>query len=142
MPSRAPSAAPRSRCTLRRALREGREAGSFSLEAAILMVAVLALVFGAIQGALWFHARNVASSAAQVAVQTARAYDSSAGAGQTAGLAYLTNVGGIDNPSVAVTRGAIATTATVHGTTSSLVPGIPLPAIRVHAEAATERLTP
>lgn len=143
MPSRTPPAgpvvAPR---PLNGRLREGMEDGSVVIEAAILMMVVFALVFGTIQTTLWFHARNVASAAAQVAVQSARTYDGSAGAGQSAGVDYLAGVGGIEGSTVSVSRGAQATTATVRGKISPLVPGVPLPTIRVQAEATTERLTP
>lgn len=140
-PSRTPATEPRS-VQLRGRWRDGREAGSVTIEAAILMIVVFAIIFGTIQTTLWFHARNVASSAAQVAVQTARTYDGSAGAGQGAGLNHLNGVGGVQDASVAVTRGATTTTATVSGTIAPLVPGVPLPGIRVQAQAATERLTP
>lgn len=142
MPSRTPPAGPGPLRQIYGRLRDGREAGSFSIEAAILMMAVFALVFGTIQASLWFHARNVASSAAQVAVQAARTYDGSAGVGQIAGLDYLAGVGGIEGSSVSVTRGSTTTTATVRGTIAPLVPGMPLPTIRVQAEGTTERLTP
>lgn len=142
MLTRTPMADP---CRLRRLhgrSRDGREDGSTTIELAILIVVVFALVFGTIQTTLWFHARNVASSAAQVAVQTARTYDGSAGAGQGAGLDHLAGVGGVQGASVTVTRGATTTTATVRGSVAPLVPGMPLPAIQVQAQAATERLTP
>lgn len=142
MPSRTSPDRPASQRRLLAGVRDGREAGSTTLEAAILMVAVLTLIFGCIQASLWFHARNVASSAAQVAVQTARTYDGSAGAGQSAGLTYLAGVGGMEDTSVTVSRGATSTTAVVRGKTAPLVPGMPLPAISVQAQAATERLTP
>lgn len=142
MPSRTPPARAGAPRRLDRPVRGGTEAGSVVIEAAILMGVVFALVFGTIQTTLWFHARNVASAAAQVAVQSARAYDGSAGAGQSAGMDYLAGVGGVENSSVSVNRGVTATTATVRGKISPLVPGVPLPAIRVQAEAPTERLTP
>lgn len=142
MPSRTQSpAGPGHLRQIRGRLRDGGEAGSYTIEAAILIMVLFALVFGTIQASLWYHARNVASSAAQVAVQAARSYDGSAGAGQSAGLDYLAGVGGVQGASVSVSRGATTTTATVRGRIAPLVPGMPLPTIRVHAEATTERLT-
>lgn len=125
----------------RRAFWRDSEAGLNSIEAAILMPVVIALLFGIVQATIFFHARNVASAAAQVAVQAAAAYDGSAGAGQAAGATYLANVGGINNAGVSVSRGAQTTTATVTGKTAPLVPGMPLPTIKVSAQAATERLS-
>lgn len=121
--------------------RPARDRGAAALQAAIVVPLVMTLIFTIVQAGLWYHARSVASSAAQVAVQASRAYDGSAANGQAAGMTYISQVGGLDTPSVGVNRGAVTTTATVTGSTASLVPGLPIPSINVRAEAATERLT-
>lgn len=117
------------------------DSGSYSIEMAIVAPIILLVLFGTIQTGMWFHARSVATSAAQVSVQASRVYDGSAGAGQSAGMAYISSVGGLDTPGVAVTRGGTQTTAVVTGSTTRLVPGVPLPQIRVQSTAAVERLT-
>lgn len=124
-------------------LRSARERGSAEVLTAAIVIPVLmfTLIFAIIQTGLWFHARNVATSAAQVSVEAARTYDGSAGAGQAAGAAYLSNNAGLDAAAVQVSRGGTEATAVVTGDMTRIVPLVPLPGIRVSASATVERLT-
>ena len=53
--------------------RRATDGGSASLEIAVLFPVVLLLVFAVIQGALYYHARNVALAAASDGLTAARA---------------------------------------------------------------------
>lgn len=52
------------------------------------------LTFGGVQAAMWYHARNLCQSAAQLGVQAARALNAPAGAGADAARHYLDKAGG------------------------------------------------
>ncbi|WP_114906788.1 TadE family protein [Ornithinimicrobium murale] len=120
-----------------------KDRGSAEVLTAAIVIPVLmfTLIFAIIQTGLWFHARNVATSATQVSVEAARTYDGSAGAGQAAGSSYLSNNPGLDHAAVQVDRTGAVATAVVTGEMTRIVPLIPLPEIRVRASAPVERLT-
>lgn len=118
-----------------------RDRGAGSIQMAILVPVVFAIIFATIQAGLWFHARNVATSAAQVSIEAARTYDGTAGAGEAAGYGYLSQVGGLDQPGVSVSRSATTTTAVVTGDMTRIVPLLPLPKVEVTSSASVERLT-
>ena len=61
--------------------------GSSTLEIAILGPALLLLIFGVVQAALWFYARNLALAAVQEGADAARGYQASADAGVHQSLA-------------------------------------------------------
>lgn len=129
------------RQTRRGPTNRSRDAGSTAIETAIVAPVLIAIIFAIIQSGLWYHARSVATSAAQVAVTAARTYDGTSSKGQTAGMAYIANVNGLDNPGVSVTRGGAEAIATVTGDMTRIVPVLPLPPIQVQSRAAVERLT-
>lgn len=124
-------------------LRSARERGSAEVLSAAIVLPLLmfTLIFAVIQTGLWFHARNIATTTAQVSVEAARVYDGSAEAGQAAGHAYLTDNPGLDGGGVQVSRSGVQTTAVVTGEMTRIVILVPLPEIRVTATATTERLT-
>lgn len=129
--------------TLPGELRRARERGSAEVLTAAIVIPVLmfTLIFAVIQVGLWFHARNIATSAAQVSVEAARTYNGTAGAGQAAGYSYLADNAGLDSPGVSVSRTGTQATAEVTGRMTRVVVLIPLPEIRVSATAPVERLT-
>lgn len=118
-----------------------QDRGSTAIEMAIITPVLILMIFSIIQAGLWYHARSVATSAAQVAVSAARTYDGSAWTGQTAGLSYIASVDGLDSPGVSVSRSGTQATATVTGNMTRIVPILPLPGIQVQSQAAVERLT-
>ena len=77
-----------------------RSRGSSSLELAIILPVVLLVVFGAIQLAIWHHADNTARAAASSCAERARGYDHTTRDGITAGEQLLSQVRGLDNPTV------------------------------------------
>jgi Flp pilus assembly protein TadG len=116
-----------------------RDNGSASIEFAITAVAVMAVIFTAIQAATWFWARSIALAAAQEGADAQRAYNAAPGAGRARAQAFITSTrDGLNDARVAVTDtpdgvqvtvigqcltvlpgfcGAFPVTATVHGTT-------------------------
>lgn len=120
------------------------ERGSVTLETAVVFPVVLMLFFGIIQGALYYHAVDVARHAAQSAVTVASARDGSAGAGQAAAESFLAQVGTgtLSGVSIAVDRTAETATATVKGNAVSLVPALELPVISQAAAGVVERWVP
>jgi Flp pilus assembly protein TadG len=86
-----------------------------------VFTAVVLLVFFSVQFGMWFHGRQVASSAAQHAVDAARVEHGSAAAGEATGHEYLDQVGGLDTATVAVDRSADTVTATVTGDPPSIL---------------------
>jgi Flp pilus assembly protein TadG len=136
------------RSTRLRRLRErarGRdERGSISLELVVVFPAVLLALFLGIQIALYYHARNVALAAAQEGLRTARAENGTAALGQQRAYEFITNAGGASvltsvrvDPSRTTTQASI----TVVGNALSVIPGIPLPAVRQTAAGPVERFT-
>lgn len=119
-------------------------AGVSAVETAIVVPALLLMLFGIVQTGLYFHARDLASSAAQVAAQRARTVDGTSGAGQAAAVQYVKDTGGgvLLSPVVAVSKTATTVRVVVTGTTPALVPGLPMPAIVATVAAPVERLTP
>ena len=113
-----------------RRLRDTRgrdERGSTSLELVILFPVVLLLIFAGIQGALYYHARNVALSAAQQGVRAAKAENGSSDQGRQAAQAFVDQAGGANvmtGVNVTSNRGANEATVTVTGQPISVIPGI------------------
>src|SRR4051812_18125409 len=88
--------------------------GSATLEIVVLLPAVLLATFGLVQGALYYHARDVALAAATDGLTAARARTGSADDGRRAALTFLRRAGGDDVlPGSAVDSDRTATAATV-----------------------------
>lgn len=97
-------------------------------------------IFAIIQAGLWYHARNVALSAAQRGVERARVQGANIGQGTAATTDFLNRAGSsISDRSVTGTDGATVRIE-VSGTVSTWIPGLNLP-VRQHASAARERVT-
>ncbi len=120
------------------------EQGSATLEIAVLFPAVLLATFGLIQGALYFHARDVALAAATDGLTAARSRTGSGEEGQQAASAFIQRAGGGDvllGSSVSSVRTATTATVTVTGRTLSLVPGLPGWSVSQTASGPVERFT-
>ena len=118
--------------------------GSTSLQLVIIFPAVLALIFGGVQTALYFYARNVAIAAAQEGARAAGAQTGSAGAGAAAAADFIIRAGGPDAlpaSSVSGSRSATTATVTVRGRSLSLVPGYAGIDITQSASVPVERIT-
>ena len=112
----------------------------------MLFPVVLLILFGVIQGALYFHGRNVALAAAEQGVRTARADGQTNRAGTAAGHArqFLADTGELNNlTALSITPDVDADTVrvTVTARTVSLLPGMPGPKISQTAAGNIERFT-
>ena len=120
------------------------ERGSVSLELAVVFPLVLLLIFGTVQGALYYHARNVALAAAQEGVVDARVETGSAGAGVTRAQDFLADAGGsrvLVNASVSSDQSATEVTVTVRGAAPSVLPGFGGFTLTQSASGPLERVT-
>lgn len=87
----------------------------------ILLPALLAVLFGIVQAGLYFHARNVALSAAQEGARAAAAYEADESEGVDVATAFATRAGG-RNPRVTTSRTQTLTTVSVALDAPNLVP--------------------
>jgi len=102
------------------------------------------MVFGLVQGALWYHARNVASAAAQEGVRVGRVDGSTLVAGRARALNFLVDAGGGDvlaDSAVRATGDAARITVVVTGRSVSLLPGVGGPRVEQSASGPVERFT-
>ena len=138
-----PAAAPSSPRVATRRERWRGDRGSASIEFAITAVAVLAVMFTAIQAATYFWARSIALAAAQEAVEAQRAYNAAPDAGQQRAAAFIASAGdGLSGTSIVVTGDAQQVQATVSGRCLSVIPGFcSLVPITATAHGTVERVT-
>ena len=118
------------------------DAGSSSVEIALITPLLMLLLLGVVQFALAEHAQHIAQAAAVRALDATAAQDAGVGTGTTAGQEALAQLAGtvLQNPSVAVTRTADQATVTVFGRVLSLLPGLHL-TVRAHSSGPVEHLT-
>jgi hypothetical protein len=105
---------------------------------------VLLLILGVVQGALYYHARDVALAAAADGLTAARSRTGSAEEGRRAAVAFLDRAGGKDvQPAAEVraVRTGAGATVTVTGRALSLLPGLPGWSISQTASGPVERFT-
>jgi hypothetical protein len=118
------------------------ERGSVSvIAAAIAFPAVIALLAGFFQAALWFAARSAALAAAQHGVDTARGTGGTLAQGEAAACAFARTVGAgmLHGPSCTGSTGATVT-ITVCGSAPGLLALFPVRACE-QAQGARERFT-
>jgi Flp pilus assembly protein TadG len=121
-----------------------RDVGSASIEFAITAVAVMAVIFTAIQAATWFWARSIALAAAQEGADAQRAYNAAPSAGQARAQSFITSTkDGLTGTTITVTTTTGGVQATVTGHCLTVLPGFcnafPVTAT-VHG--TTEKVTP
>jgi Flp pilus assembly protein TadG len=122
----------------------GQDRGSVTLEIAILFPALLLVIFTAVQGALWYHARSLALAAAQEGVRAARAEHAAPGAGVDAAYGFLDRAAGDSLSDITVTPVAAGPTEIrirVTGTSLSVLPGLPGFTVAQEAHGTLERFT-
>lgn len=137
------AAMPRRRRRTLRGRRSGDDRGSASIEFAITAVAVLAIIFAAIQAATYFWARSIALAAAQEGVTAQRAYNAAPGAGQARAESFIAATGdGLTGTTVTVAADAEQVQVSVAGHCLSVIPGF-CDAFPVNATAhgTVERVT-
>lgn len=114
-----------------------------TIEYVVLLPALFALLFLAVQIAVFYQARSVAIAAAAEGARTAGAEGATAGSGEIAARAFVAAAGGDDvlpGLTVTVTRTPARADVTVAGTSLSLIPGWQ-PRITQHASVPVERIT-
>lgn len=124
--------------------RGGAERGSVTLQIVVLFPVMLLIIFGVIQGAVWYHGRNVAIAAAQEGARAAAAENGTAAAGSDAANEYLNGAGAgsfINGLTVHPNRGNGIGTVSITGTALEVVPGFPPLTISHTATMPIERLT-
>ena len=118
------------------------QVGSVTLELTVIFPAVLLLIFGIVQAAVWYHGRTLALLAAQDGLRVVQALDGSAAAGRdqtTAALADNGATGFLTDPRVTATRTPTSGTVTVTARSVALLPGVALP-VSQRATGPVERL--
>ncbi|MFI0791793.1 TadE family protein [Micromonospora rubida] len=122
----------------------GADRGANPVELAVVMPAILVLLFASIQAAAWFVARATALNAAQSAVNAQRVLRAPDGAGEQRATEFLTSAGdwlvGWDSPGPDCVTDAIEVTCTVTGTALSVIPWVSFP-VRQTAHGTVERWT-
>ena len=117
------------------------ESGMTTTQVAVLMPALLFWIMLIVQFGLWYHAKQVADTAAAEAVDAAQTPDGTQADGEAAALAVLDAAGNLDAPDVTVDRGVVRVVAVVRGSSPRLVPGFAW-TVTGRAEAPVERFIP
>lgn len=128
----------------RRRLPGRPERGAATLELVVLFPVVLLITFGVIEGALWYHARNVALAAAEEGVRAATGNGGSLTEGLAEARSFAQEAGADGVLSgVAVNGGGGDTevTITVEGSSQSLFPGWSGHRVSQTATGPVERFT-
>lgn len=98
--------------------------GSVTLETVVLWPAVFLLIFGIVQAGIWYHARNVALTAAHEGARAGSIGDGSDGAARAAEfVADTTSPGLLRVDAITQDVGGGAVTVTVVGESTTLIPG-------------------
>jgi Flp pilus assembly protein TadG len=104
--------------------------GAVALEFALVFPLVLVLTFGGVQVAFWFEARAMCLAAAQAGVRAGRVLGAPAGAGRSAGYAYLSATAGDTVGAPRITESPTPTAVTLRCSGTALrvmpLPGLPL----------------
>lgn len=107
----------------------------------VILPALFLIIFLAVQGAFYYHARTVAIAAAQEGARTAAQHDSSASAGIAAATDFVGDTGDVvTRISVGGDRSATSARITVTGYSTTLLPGVKL-RVSAAASAPVERVT-
>ncbi|SCE70117.1 TadE-like protein [Micromonospora purpureochromogenes] len=132
------------RAARRRLAAGGTDRGANPVELAVVMPAVLVLLFASVQVAAWFVARSTALNAAQSGVNAQRVLQAPAGAGEARATRFLGAAGdwlvGWDSPGPTCVTGPTEVTCTVTGRSLSVIPGVSF-RVRQTAHGTVERWT-
>jgi hypothetical protein len=105
---------------------------------------VLVLTFGGVQVAFWFQARAMCQAAAQAGVRASRVLGAPAGAGSSAGYAYLSATAGDTVGRARISENLFPATVRVRCSGTALevmpLPGLPL-GVAQSAAGPRERFT-
>ncbi len=127
----------------RRNRRSRDERGSVTIQMVFLMPALFLLMFLGLQGALYYHAKQVALAAAQEGAREAGSQTGTRDAGVATANTFLQDAGGSDVMTSATVSGSRTTTTatiTVTGKSMSVIPGWHV-TVTQSASVPVERLT-
>lgn len=116
------------------------ERGTSSVEMLAVLSVLLLITFTVVQGGMYYHARDIARSAAASCAESARTMSGNPAAGSAAARTFLAQFPNLERPTVSARAAATTVTCTVTGATPALVP-LPLPAINQSVTMPKERLT-
>jgi Flp pilus assembly protein TadG len=116
--------------------------GSASLQLVIIFPVVLLIISAVVEGALYYHARNVALAAAQEGLRAARVQNGTANDGAARAQQFINSAGKLLNDlNITPTRTAEQASITVKGTAPSIFAGLNLPQISQTAQGPVERFS-
>lgn len=120
-----------------------QESGSSPVEFAVLFPVLMLLLWGFVQGALYFFASQVVREAANSAVAAASSVGGHLDAGRDAAQEVLDQTGRatLSSPAVSLTSDGSQIVATVSATPITLVPGFEFAPLVQSASAPVERFT-
>ena len=119
------------------------ERGSVTIQMVVLMPTLFLVMFLGVQGALYYHAREVALAAAQEGAREAGSEAGTRESGVATANTFLRDAGGSEvmtSTSVSGSRTATTATVTVTGKSLSVIPGWHV-RVTQSASAPVERLT-
>ena len=119
----------------------GSEKGATTTEVTILVPVVLFWILLTVQVGLWYHATQVATAAADDAVDAAQLAAATDADGEAAASRLLATAGNVADARVTVTRDQREVVAIVEGMAPQLVPGFAW-RVAVRVEAPIERFVP
>nr|WP_231932436.1 TadE family protein [Micromonospora rifamycinica] len=129
------------RAARRRLTAGGTDRGANPVELAVVMPAVLVLLFGSVQIATWFVARSTAMHAAQSGVNAQRVLQAPAGAGESRAKHFLGAAGDwLVGARTTCATTATEVTCTVTGKSLSVIPAVRFD-VRQTAHGTVERWT-
>ncbi|MFJ6196708.1 TadE family protein [Micromonospora sp. NPDC092111] len=129
------------RAVHRRLTAGGTDRGANPVELAVVMPAVLVLLFASVQVAVWFVARSTALNAAQSGVNAQRVLQAPAGAGEARANRFLRTAGDwLVGARTQCAATATQVTCTVTGRSLTVVPGVRFQ-VRQTAHGTAERWT-
>ncbi|MEW6154226.1 MAG: TadE/TadG family type IV pilus assembly protein [Actinomycetota bacterium] len=116
------------------------EEGTATLPLVLAVPAMLALVLGGVQLALWLHLQHVVTAAAQEGLVAARVETGTAVAGEERAWLFLEQLAPplLKDPSVVATAGPEVARVVVRARVAEVVPGLRLE-VRATAEGVRER---
>lgn len=117
------------------------DSGVSSIQLTIAAPVLLWWLMLIVQYGLWWHAKQVADSAAAEAVDVAQTPTGTAAAGEAAARSYLSQAGHLDDIRVTVDRGTEVVTVEVGGDAPQLVPGWGW-GVTARSQAPIERFVP
>lgn len=118
--------------------------GSAALELVVMFPALVALMFGLVQGAVFYHARSVASAAAMEGLIVARSETGTTAAASSAATQFVSQAGGesvLSGASVQVSRSTTDAAVTVTGSAPVVLVGLFPLVVSQTATAPVERFT-